>query len=102
LRILPQARLVVFGLVGVGNLHFNVSQWAGVVAASFLRAGEGVSEAIYGLVHELGGSFSAEHGVGVLKKAYLERYRGGVEIELMRTLKRALDPENRFNPGKVI
>jgi D-lactate dehydrogenase (cytochrome) len=102
LRILPQARLVVFGHVGDGNLHYNVSQTAGVDAAAFLRAGEGVSEAIYGLVHELGGSFSAEHGVGVLKKAYLERYRGGVEIELMRTLKRALDPENRFNPGKVI
>ena len=64
--------------------------------------GQEVSTAIYDLVAEFGGSFSAEHGVGVTKKALLERYRGGAELELMRRLKTALDPENILNPGKVI
>ena len=61
-----------------------------------------VTAAIYDLVVEFGGSFSAEHGVGQLKRQYLEKYRNATEIELMRTLKRALDPQNILNPGKVI
>ncbi len=60
-----------------------------------------ITQAIYDLVADLGGSFSAEHGVGLTKKAHLARYRGGVELELMRHLKRALDPENILNPGKL-
>jgi FAD/FMN-containing dehydrogenase len=64
--------------------------------------GPGVTKAIYDLVEELGGSFSAEHGVGLLKRQYLPLYRNAGEIELMRTLKRALDPKNILNPGKVI
>ena len=59
-------------------------------------------EAIYDLVDELGGSFSAEHGIGVLKKPYLAAYRGGVQYALMERLKRTLDPDNILNPGKVI
>jgi D-lactate dehydrogenase (cytochrome) len=61
-----------------------------------------VAEAIHELANGLGGSFSAEHGVGVLKKAALQRYRGGTELALMRTLKSTLDPGNIMNPGKVL
>jgi FAD/FMN-containing dehydrogenase len=61
-----------------------------------------VTENIYDLVAELGGSFSAEHGVGVTKRAWLEKYRGATELALMRRLKHALDPQGLLNPGKVI
>jgi FAD/FMN-containing dehydrogenase len=99
---MPEARLVAFGHVGDGNLHYNIAQPAGADASEFLAAGTELSAAIYKLVDDLDGSFSAEHGVGVSKKALLALYRGSAEIELMRTLKRALDPQNILNPGKVI
>lgn len=99
---MPEARLVAFGHVGDGNLHYNIAQPAGADAAEFLAAGTELSDAIYELVDDLDGSFSAEHGVGISKKALLARYRGSAEIELMRTLKGALDPQNILNPGKVI
>ncbi|NQV87382.1 MAG: FAD-binding oxidoreductase, partial [Woeseiaceae bacterium] len=66
------------------------------------KNGQEVSSAIYDLVDELGGSFSAEHGVGSVKRQYLSKYRGDGEIKLMRILKKALDPGNVLNPGKVI
>ncbi len=100
--MMPTARLVTFGHVGDGNLHYNVAQPTGVDGDAFLREGLAVTEAIYDLVASMSGSFSAEHGVGVFKKPYLEQYRGGTEIALMRTIKGALDPENTLNPGKVI
>ena len=100
--LLPRARVVAFGHVGDGNLHYNVTQPVGDDAERFLRDGEQASAAIYELVHELEGSFSAEHGVGTLKKAYLQRFRSSTEIKLMRALKQALDPANTLNPGKVI
>jgi FAD/FMN-containing dehydrogenase len=99
---MPEARLVAFGHVGDGNLHYNVAQPVGADAEEFLASGQELTKAIYKLVDELGGSFSAEHGVGVLKKAILAQYRGSTEIELMQTLKKALDPQNILNPGKVI
>jgi D-lactate dehydrogenase (cytochrome) len=83
-------------------LHYNVTQPVGADAEEFRRQGQIISDAIYDLVNELGGSFSAEHGIGTLKKDYLQRYRSDVEIGLMRTLKLALDPKNTLNPGKVI
>jgi FAD/FMN-containing dehydrogenase len=64
--------------------------------------GTRISRGIYDLVDELGGSFSAEHGVGQAKRAWLREYRGGAEIGLMRQLKKTLDPANILNPGKVI
>ena len=64
--------------------------------------GEALTAALYELADRLGGSFSAEHGVGLFKRAHLERFRGGTEIALMRTLKAALDPRGTLNPGKVI
>jgi FAD/FMN-containing dehydrogenase len=92
----PDGQLIAFGHVGDGNLHYNVA-----LPASMANTGA-VTTAIYDLVDELGGSFSAEHGVGRLKRQYLPKYRGSSEIELMRTLKKALDPKNILNPGKVI
>ena len=101
-ELMPDARLVAFGHVGDGNLHYNVAQPADSDATEFLASGKRLTAAIYELVDELGGSFSAEHGVGVLKRSILAQYRGSTEIELMRTLKKALDPHNILNPGKVI
>ena len=95
-KLVPDAQLIAFGHVGDGNLHYNVSLPASV------EDPEAVTTAIYELADELGGSFSAEHGVGRLKRQYLAQYRGSSEIELMRTLKKALDPKNILNPGKVI
>jgi FAD/FMN-containing dehydrogenase len=92
----PEAKLIAFGHVGDGNLHYNVALPAGTTD------GEAVTAAVYELTNELGGSFSAEHGIGRLKRKYLPKYRGASEIELMRTLKKALDPRNILNPGKVI
>ena len=94
--LVPDAQLVAFGHVGDGNLHYNV------VLPADLEDGEFVTTAIYELVAELGGSFSAEHGIGRLKRQYLPQYRTASEIELMQTLKKALDPGNILNPGKVI
>lgn len=96
----PTARPVIFGHVGDGNLHYNLTVPEDL--ASDTKRVRQVTTTIYDLVAELGGSFSAEHGVGVTKRAYLEQYRGSAEIDLMRRLKRALDPQNLLNPGKII
>lgn len=100
--LMPTARLVAFGHVGDGNLHYNIAQPVGADAAAFLQQGADLTEAVYDLVAEMGGSISAEHGIGVLKKAHLKRYRSAAELGLMRALKTALDPQNILNPGKVI
>jgi len=99
---IPDARIVAFGHLGDGNLHYNISQPMGADPDEFRKVAVAASESVYDLVADLGGSFSAEHGVGVLKKAYLHKYRSSEELDLMRTLKRAMDPQNTLNPGKVI
>jgi FAD/FMN-containing dehydrogenase len=96
----PDARPVIFGHVGDGNLHYNLTISA-EVAADEARVSR-ITTTIYDLVADLGGSFSAEHGVGARKREYLERYRGNGEIDLMRLLKGTLDPLGILNPGKVI
>ncbi len=100
LELVPDAGVLAFGHVGDGNLHYNVRLPADEARVPDPQA-HAVTKAIYDLVADLGGSFSAEHGVGLTKKAHLERYRGGVELELMRRLKRTLDPGNILNPGKI-
>jgi FAD/FMN-containing dehydrogenase len=95
-ELVPDAQLIAFGHVGDGNLHYNVALPEGS------EDGRRVTTAIYDLVDKLGGSFSAEHGVGFLKRQYLPIYRNAGEIALMRTLKASLDPKNILNPGKVI
>lgn len=95
-------RLVAFGHVGDGNLHYNVVLPRDLPASEWRTEGERITTALYDLVDELGGSFSAEHGVGRSKRQYLAKYRAGPELELMRLLKKTLDPANILNPGKVI
>jgi FAD/FMN-containing dehydrogenase len=98
----PEGRLIVYGHIGDGNLHFNLNQEPRVAADKFLARGPEVQRAIHDLVHEFGGSFSAEHGIGQLKVAELERYAPAVELELMRAIKHAFDPNGIMNPGKVL
>lgn len=101
-RLVPGCRPVVFGHLGDGNLHYNVSQPPDVPAGQFLARWEEVSQRVHGLAAEMGGSFSAEHGIGQLKTGELARLRDPVEISLMRTVKRALDPAGLMNPGKLL
>ncbi|HET7757044.1 MAG TPA: FAD-binding oxidoreductase [Steroidobacteraceae bacterium] len=98
----PEAVLVAYGHVGDGNLHFNLTQAPGADAAALLAREEPVRRALHGLAAELGGSFSAEHGIGRLKVDELERYAPPVELALMRAVKRAFDPHGIMNPGKVL
>lgn len=98
----PDGRLVVYGHVGDGNLHFNLNQAPGSDSNIFLAREPAIKRAIHDLVREFGGSFSAEHGIGRLKVEELEHYASAVEIDLMRAVKRALDPNGVLNPGKVL
>jgi len=99
---IPQGVLVAYGHLGDGNLHFNVNQRAGTQAFQLQAVEQKARRAIHDLVREFGGSFSAEHGIGQLKVFELERYAPPVELELMRTIKKALDPNGIMNPGKVL
>ncbi len=98
----PDGRLVAYGHVGDGNLHFNINQAPGADGAAFLAREETVKRAIHDMVRDFGGSISAEHGIGRLKVGELERYASPVELDLMRAVKRALDPNGILNPGKVL
>jgi FAD/FMN-containing dehydrogenase len=98
----PDGRLVAYGHVGDGNLHFNLNQAPGTERAAFLARAPQIERAIHDMVRELEGSFSAEHGIGRLKVGELERYTSAVELDLMHALKRTLDPNGILNPGKVL
>jgi FAD/FMN-containing dehydrogenase len=99
---LPGVRYVIFGHLGDGNLHYNLSPPAGVALEAFRSETARANRIVYDLVVEMGGSFSAEHGIGQLKREELTRYKAEVEVDLMRRIKRALDPGNLLNPGKVV
>lgn len=98
----PGIRPVPFGHVGDGNIHFNLSQPVGVDKAAYLARWDEMSAIVHGIVRELGGSISAEHGIGRMKRDEIAATKSPVEMELMRTLKRALDPKGILNPGKVV
>jgi FAD/FMN-containing dehydrogenase len=98
----PDGRLVVYGHVGDGNLHFNLNQAPGSDSNIFLAHEPTIKRGIHDLVREFGGSFSAEHGIGRLKVDELEHYATAVELDLMRAVKKALDPNGVLNPGKVL
>ncbi|MFQ5468467.1 MAG: FAD-binding oxidoreductase, partial [Kiloniellaceae bacterium] len=100
--LVPGARSVAFGHIGDGNIHFNLSQPKGADRAAFLARWDEVNRCVHDIVVELGGSISAEHGVGRMKVAENAHYKAPIEIELMRRIKTALDPKNLMNPGKVL
>jgi FAD/FMN-containing dehydrogenase len=101
-RLAPEGETIAYGHVGDGNLHFNVSQRPGSDPKALLARKDALEEAMFDLVGRLGGSFSAEHGIGRLRAAQLARRTDPVELALMRDLKRALDPKGILNPGKVL
>ncbi len=98
----PQGVLVSYGHLGDGNLHFNINQRAGTQVAQLQAVEQKVKRAIHDFVRDFGGSFSAEHGIGQLKVFELERYANPVELDLMRLVKHAFDPNGIMNPGKVL
>ena len=99
----PSSRLVNFGHLGDGNLHYNVQAPVGIAPADFLRGHEAAVNAIvYDAVSERGGSISAEHGIGALKRDELVKRKSPVALGLMRAIKQALDPHNLMNPGRML
>jgi FAD/FMN-containing dehydrogenase len=101
-KICPGARPVPFGHFGDGNLHYNVTQPPGMDRADYLALWHDMNRAVHALVTEMDGSISAEHGIGQMKREDLKLFKSPVELEMMRAIKRALDPKGILNPGKVL
>lgn len=101
-QFFPDFRIVAFGHVGDGNLHYNQSKPETMDAAAFIAVQPTINRIVHDIVHELGGSISAEHGLGQLKREEILRYKSPLEMEMMRAIKRALDPQGLMNPGKVL
>ncbi len=100
--LIPGSRPVPFGHLGDGNIHYNISQPVGADREAFLARWYELNDIVHAVVAKFGGSISAEHGIGVLKRKLLPRVKDPVALDLMRTLKRTLDPGNILNPGKVV
>lgn len=98
----PGARIMAFGHLGDGNLHFNISQPEHMNKDAFLAERATVNRLVHDIVVQHGGSISAEHGIGRLKRRELARYKSGLELDMMRSIKEALDPVGIMNPGKVL
>jgi D-lactate dehydrogenase (cytochrome) len=98
----PGCRMVTFGHLGDGNLHYNVSAPEGVVGEAFIEHQDAINHIVHDSTVRFGGSISAEHGLGMLKREEIKRYKSDVELELMLAIKNALDPLNIMNPGKVL
>lgn len=101
-RVCPGARPVPFGHFGDGNVHYNVTQPEGADRAAYIAAWHTMSDPVHALVVSMGGSISAEHGIGRLKRDDLAAVKSVVEMDVMRAIKRALDPKGVLNPGKVV
>jgi FAD/FMN-containing dehydrogenase len=101
-EILPDVRPVPFGHLGDGNLHYNLSQPENMSKQDFIDMWEQFNHAVHTLAVTMGGSFSAEHGIGLLKVGELERLSDVVDLRLMRAIKHAFDPKGIMNPGKVL
>jgi FAD/FMN-containing dehydrogenase len=102
LDYLPEARIVAFGHLGDGNIHFNVSQPVGADRQAFLARWQEVNEIVHAVVASHRGSISAEHGIGRLKRGLLEKTKDPVALSLMRAIKATLDPNGILNPGAVL
>jgi FAD/FMN-containing dehydrogenase len=102
LAAFPHVRIVCFGHIGDGNLHYNQSRPDAQSNAEFIARTGAVNRIVHDLVHELGGSISAEHGLGQLKREEVLRYKSDTEMEMMRAVKQALDPRGLMNPGKLL
>ncbi|HUR43834.1 MAG TPA: FAD-binding oxidoreductase [Aestuariivirga sp.] len=101
-RFMPGARIFSFGHLGDGNIHYNISQPLGMDTGAFLNTWEEMSEVVFAIVLRLGGSVSAEHGIGRLKRHHMARIKSPVELQMMKDLKQMLDPYGILNPGKVL
>ena len=101
-QVMPGARLVAFGHLGDGNIHCNVSQPIGANKAQFLSRWEEINKIVHAIVAELGGSISAEHGIGQLKRALLREVKDPTTLAVMHAIKDLLDPHAILNPGKVL
>ena len=101
-KLIPGSIPMPFGHAGDGNIHYNVTQPPDANGAEFLKRWDEVNKVVFEVVTRLGGSISAEHGIGIQKRDKLPNYKDPVALDLMRTLKRALDPNGILNPGKVI
>jgi FAD/FMN-containing dehydrogenase len=98
----PGIRMVVFGHLGDGNLHYNVSPPEGVDGDAFLAQQDAINAVVHDAVAATAGSISAEHGIGVLRRDELARYKSPVELAMMRRIKQAFDPLGIMNPGKLV
>ncbi|MBO6560669.1 MAG: FAD-binding oxidoreductase [Nisaea sp.] len=101
-KVNPDARIVAFGHMGDGNLHYNVQEPEGGDTKAFVENWDAYNRAVHDVVVSFGGSISAEHGIGRLKREELAHYKNPVALDLMRTIKAAIDPKGIMNPGKVI
>jgi FAD/FMN-containing dehydrogenase len=101
-KLIPGARPLPFGHLGDGNIHYNVSQPEGADKEEYLKRWDEVNVVVFAVVKKYGGSISAEHGVGVIKRDILPSVKDPVALDLMRTLKRTFDPKGILNPGKVL
>ena len=101
-KFIPESRVVAFGHIGDGNIHFNISQPIKSNKEDFLKKWESVNKIVFDIVNDLDGSFSAEHGIGKLKREELKFYNPEIEINLMKSIKNTFDPNNILNPGKVL
>jgi D-lactate dehydrogenase (cytochrome) len=101
-KLIPGARPLPFGHLGDGNIHYNVAQPESMNKEDYLKRWHDMNEVVFGVVRKFGGSISAEHGIGVMKRDLLPSVKDPVAIDLMRTLKRTLDPKGILNPGKVL
>ena len=95
-------RIIAFGHIGDGNIHYNLSMLDSAQNPAFIAQSQQVNNIVYDIVHKLNGSISAEHGLGQLKRNEIGHYKSALELELMRSIKHTLDPNNLMNPGKVI
>jgi FAD/FMN-containing dehydrogenase len=101
-KFMPSARVMCFGHMGDGNMHFNVTQPIGMDKQAFLAQWHAMNWAVYDVVLKHGGSISAEHGIGQLKRDDMPKIKSAVEMDMLRGVKKLFDPKGIMNPGKLL